>query len=72
MLITATELKANFGKYLALAASQEIIITKNGKSIAKLTSASADRIAALDGLVGIVANTAPSDDDIKKERLGRQ
>jgi prevent-host-death family protein len=35
MLITATEFKKDFGKYLTLAAEKEIIITKNGKRIAK-------------------------------------
>ena len=38
MAITATELKNNLGKYLILAATEDIFITKNGKTIAKLTS----------------------------------
>lgn len=38
MFITATELKTNIGKYLSLASKEDIIITKNGKSIAKLTN----------------------------------
>lgn len=40
MVITATEFKANIGKYLSLTkeGEVEITITKNGKSIAKLTS----------------------------------
>ena len=38
MTITATELKNNLGKYLILAATEDIFITKNGKTIAKLTS----------------------------------
>ena len=37
MIITATEFKTNLGKYLEIAASQDIFITKNGKSIARLT-----------------------------------
>ena len=31
MSITATELKSNLGKYLLLAATEDIFITKNGK-----------------------------------------
>jgi len=37
MEITATELKLNLGKYLEAANGEEIIITKNGKGIARLT-----------------------------------
>ena len=33
MTITATELKNNLGKYLILAATEDIFITKNGKTI---------------------------------------
>lgn len=72
MLITATELKNNIGKYLALAATHDIYITKNGKSIAKLTSAAADKVALLDSLVGIVAQENLTFDDIKKERLAKK
>ena len=36
MSITATELKSNLGKYLLLAATEDIFITRNGKVVAKL------------------------------------
>lgn len=72
MLITATELKKNIGKYLTLAATHDIYITKNGKSIAKLTSASADRVALLDSLVGIIPDDNLTGDDIKTARLAKQ
>ena len=35
MSITATELKSNLGKYLLLAATEDIFITRNGKVVAK-------------------------------------
>ncbi|WNS76615.1 type II toxin-antitoxin system Phd/YefM family antitoxin [Bacillus sp. DTU_2020_1000418_1_SI_GHA_SEK_038] len=38
MVINSTELQNNFGKYLMLAAKEDIIITRNGTPIAKLTS----------------------------------
>lgn len=38
MKINSTELQNNFGKYLMLAPQEEIIITRNGTPIAKLTS----------------------------------
>ena len=31
MIVTATEFKTNLGKYLEMATSQDIFITKNGK-----------------------------------------
>jgi len=36
--VTATEVKNNFGKYIRLAAKEDIIITKNSKEVGKLTS----------------------------------
>jgi prevent-host-death family protein len=36
MIVTATELKTNLGKYLTLAAGEDVLITKNGRGIAKL------------------------------------
>ena len=38
MLITATELKNNLGKYLLLAETEDIFITRNGKVVAKLSN----------------------------------
>lgn len=55
MKISATEFKKNFGKYLDLAAQgEEIIITKNDKTYAKMGSAKKDPIESLKGLVGII------------------
>ena len=54
MSITATELKLNLGKYLLLAATQDIYITRNGKTIAKLVSPYQDRIYVVDKLFGSV------------------
>lgn len=38
MKISSTELQNNFGKYLMLAVQDDIIITRNGREIAKLTA----------------------------------
>jgi len=43
MLVTATEFKNNIGKYLSLVATQDVFITKNGRSVAKLSSAKQDK-----------------------------
>jgi len=71
MLITATELKSNMGKYLSLAVSQDIIITKNGKSVAKLTSTKNDKIATANSLFGIIPNDGTTLEEIREERLVR-
>ncbi|MGI6019118.1 MAG: type II toxin-antitoxin system Phd/YefM family antitoxin [Marvinbryantia sp.] len=73
MIVTATEFKANLGKYLELATSQDVFITKNGKNIARLTSPSVNRLAVLDNLVGIVPQDEYLDEKaIREERLTRQ
>ena len=73
MIITATELKNNLGKYLEMAESQDIFITKNGKSIARLTSPAVNKLALLDDLVGIFPHEKAIDKNtIREERLSRQ
>lgn len=72
MQITATEFKNNIGKYLALASKQDIYITKNGKSVAKLSNPNVDKVALLDSLVGIVPDQTITPEAMRKERLGRQ
>ena len=73
MIVTATEFKTNLGKYLEMASSQDIFITKNGKNIARLTSPTVHKLALLDDLVGIVPEDQPMDENtIREERLSRQ
>ena len=73
MIVTATEFKTNLGKYLELAAIQDVFITKNGKNIARLTSPSINKLSVLDDLVGIIPPQEDVDADrIREERLSRQ
>lgn len=73
MIVTATEFKTNLGKYLELAVSQDIFITKNGRNIARLTSPSVNKLVVLDNLVGIVPQDDGLDEKaIREERLARQ
>ena len=68
MSITATELKENLGKYLQLAATEDVFITRNGRVVAKLTSPYQDLVEAAKSLAGII----PADitlEDAKEERL---
>ena len=68
MSITATELKLNLGKYLLLAATQDIYITRNGKTIAKLVSPYQDRVDTVDALFGSVPDTLTME-EAREERL---
>lgn len=73
MIVTATELKTNLSKYLDLAVTQDIFITKNGKNIARLTTPSVNKRSALDNLVGIVPqNVNLNEKESREERLARQ
>ncbi|MBQ3290977.1 MAG: type II toxin-antitoxin system prevent-host-death family antitoxin [Mogibacterium sp.] len=68
MSITATELKENLSKYLMLAATEDIYITRNGKVVARLTSPYQDRVSIAKSLAGII----PADitaEEAREERL---
>ena len=54
MSITATELKLNLGKYLRLAESEDVFITRNGKVIAKLSNPYQDRVDVVKSLYELV------------------
>ena len=54
MSITATELKMNLSKYLMLAETEDIFITRNGKVIAKLTNPFQDRVDIAKSLFGVL------------------
>ncbi|MCD7784164.1 MAG: type II toxin-antitoxin system prevent-host-death family antitoxin [Oscillospiraceae bacterium] len=70
MSITATELKANLGKYLVLAATEDVYITRNGKTIAKLTSPYQDKLKILNELAGSVPATMTLE-EAREERLSK-
>ena len=68
MSITATELKNNLGKYLLLAAKEDVYITQYGKVVAKLSNPFQDRMAAAESLIGILPQTMTYE-EAKEERL---
>ena len=72
MQITATELKTNIGRYLALAEKHDIVVTKNNRPIAKLTNVQEDKLSILDSLVGIIPDNGFTLEDAKNERLAKQ
>ena len=69
MSITATQLKENLGYYLALAATETIFISKNGKNIAVLSSPEARRTDLIDSLRGILPDEGKTMADYRAERL---
>ena len=66
--ISVSELKTNAGKYVTMAQSQDIFITKNGKLIASLTTAKPDKVAAAKALFGILPSNV-NVDEAREERL---
>lgn len=70
MIVTATEFKTNFGKYLDMLTKEDIFITRNGKTIAKVIN---PQVSAVDSLRGMLKNV-PSDIDLnslREERLSK-
>ena len=71
MVITATEFKTHLGKYFEMLSTEDIYITKNGKTIAKLTN---PNVSAVDAISGIRADKRPDSFNarmIREERLQR-
>jgi antitoxin (DNA-binding transcriptional repressor) of toxin-antitoxin stability system len=69
MLITATELKANIGRYLDTASDEDVFVSRKGKIIAKISNPAKDKAALLDSLVGIAGNISLSAEEARAERL---
>lgn len=70
MIVTATEFKTNFGKYLDMLTKEDIFITRNGKTIAKVIN---PQVSAVDSLRGMLKNV-PSDidmDSLREEQLSK-
>lgn len=70
MIVTATEFKTNFGKYLDMVTKEDIFITRNGKTIAKVIN---PQVSAVDSLRGMLKNV-PSGidmDSLREERLSK-
>jgi prevent-host-death family protein len=68
---TATEFKANLGKYLTLAGREDIHITKNGAEVAILVAPKA-KSSWVDELTGIIPNDGLDRKQARAERLARK
>lgn len=70
MIVSATEFKTNIGRYLSQVGKEDIIITKNGKRIARLIEEKEDKLAIAKSLVGALPGTVTKEDS-KEEKLKR-
>ncbi|MFC2617033.1 MAG: type II toxin-antitoxin system Phd/YefM family antitoxin [Scardovia wiggsiae] len=70
MSITATELKANLGKYLLMAATEDVYVTRNGRTVAKLTSPYQNKLDTVNSLFGSIP-AGMTLEESKEERLNR-
>lgn len=71
MIVTATEFKTNFGKYLDMLSSEDIFITRNGKTVAKMVN---PNVSAVESISGMLAGKLADDYDAKmlrEERLAK-
>ncbi len=68
MLVTLSELKANPGKYVDMVEQQSIYIIRNGKKVARLTTARPDKLACASALFGILPENVDLD-AVREERL---
>ena len=67
--ITATELKKNLGKYLAIANKEDIIVTRNGIPIAQITVPKDENMSLVNKLIGIIPDDGYTIEDARRERL---
>ena len=70
MTVKSTDVQNNFGKYLEMAAEQDIVITRNGTAVARLIGIHAQGKSLSEQLRGIL----PADTDekaLKAERLSQ-
>ena len=71
MIVTATEFKTNFGKYLDMLRSEDIFIIRNGKTVAKMVN---PNVSAVESISGMLAGKLADDYDAKmlrEERLAK-
>lgn len=62
MTITATELKENLGRYLELAATEDIIVSKHGTPVARITAPGSSRSERMRSLFGILPPDVTAED----------
>ena len=78
MEITLTEFKANLGKYIKMSQEKDILLTKNGKIVSRLTEPFTIRKEKMEKtqiarqLAGSIKSDYLSLEDLREERFSRQ
>ena len=67
MIITTAEFQNDLNKYISMAASEDIFLTQEGKTVAVVVKPEKSAVDSLRGLL----KGAPDNLDIKEERLSR-
>ena len=67
--VTVTELKTHLGYYLEKVLTEDIWITKNGKTVAKLVN---PNVSAVDSISGILKDRIPDNTDRHSLREDRK
>ncbi len=68
MVVTAAEFKANFGKYLELITKEDVFITCNGKTVAKVVNPQVSAVDSLRGMLNGISSGIDVD-SVREERL---
>ena len=68
LLVSVSDLKANAAKYISMVENEDIYITKNGKTVAKLVSPKKDKMSAAVSLFDILPAGIDTD-AVKTERF---
>ncbi len=69
MTVTVTEFRKHFGKYLDLLSKEDIFVTRNGKTVARVVN---PNISAVESISGLLEGKLPdeyNDEDLRRERL---
>lgn len=70
MIVSVAEFKSGLDRYLDLVGEEEIVITRDGKSIATLTAAPGGKAALIRSLRGTLPATATVE-EAREERLAK-
>ncbi len=70
---TATEMKNNFGRYLDMVMKgEEVIVTKNGKEVARFVPRDASVSYLTDTLTGVLSGASTKDEDPRMDSLKKK
>lgn len=70
MIVTVAEFQKDFNKYLDLIATEDVYITSNGKTIAKVVKPKSSAVDALRGMLADIPDNVDMD-AIREERLSK-